>query len=53
MSLVLNKCFSNYKTYFVYNTEEIESCQKHRFNEAKIAASRDTVEQNENFVVDE
>ena len=32
--------------------EEAELCQKHRFNEAEIAASWDTVKQSENFVVD-
>ena len=53
MNLMLNKCFSNYKTYFICNTEETESCQKHCFNETEIAASRDIVEQNKNLVIDE
>ena len=40
---MLNKCFLNYETYFVCNIKETELCQKHRFNETEIAASRDTV----------
>ena len=49
---MLNKCFSNYEIYFVYNIEEIELCQKYRFNETEIATSWNIVKQNENFVVD-
>ena len=52
MSSILNKYFSNYEIYFVCNIEEIKSCQKHRFNEAEIAISRNIVEQNGNLVVD-
>ena len=51
MNSVFNKCFSNYKIYFVCNTEETESCQKHRFNETEIATSRNIVKQSENLVV--
>ena len=43
MNLVLNKYFLNYKIYFVCNIEEIESCQKHCFNKAKIASSQNIV----------
>ena len=49
---MLNKCFLNYEIYFVCSIEEIESCQKHRFNKAETAISRDIVKQSENFVVD-
>ena len=50
---MLNKYFSNYEIYFICNIKEIELCQKHRFNEAQIATSRNIVEQSENLVVDE
>ena len=53
MNSMLKKCFLNYETYFVCNIEEIELCQKHRFNKAETAISRNTVKQNENLVVDE
>ena len=43
MNSVLNRCFLNYEIYFICSIEEVESCQKHRLNEVKIAASRDTV----------
>ena len=49
---MFSKCFLNYETYFVCNIKETESCQKHRFNEAEIATSRNTVKQSENLVVD-
>ena len=49
---MLNRCFLNYETHFVCNTEETESCQKHYFNKAEIATSRNTVKQSENLVVD-
>ena len=49
---MLNKYFLNYKIYFVCNTKETESCQKYRFNEAKIAILRNIIKQSENLVVD-
>ena len=53
MNSVFNRCFLNYKIYFVYNIEKVESCQKYCFNEIKIAILQDIVEQNENLVIDE
>ena len=49
---MLNKCFLNYKIYFVCSIEETESCQKYYFNETKIAASQNIIKQSENLVVD-
>ena len=52
MNSIFSKCFLNYEVYFICNIEEIESCQKHRFNEAEIAISRNIVKQSENLVID-
>ena len=51
MNSTFRKYFLNYETYFICNIEKIESCQKYYFNKAEIAISRNTVEQNENLVV--
>ena len=45
--------FLNYETYFIYNIEKIISCQKHCFNEAETAVSRNIIKQNENLVINE
>ena len=51
MNLVFNKCFSNYKVYFVYNIKEAKLCQKYYFNTAEIVILRNIVKQNKNLVL--